>query len=142
MKSIWKWILGILIVLVLLAIPFALHYTFGNDFTRGFDMRFQMMGDGDWNHPGLRDMPRGWDNPRSFNRGFGMHGFGFVGPFMFLGGAVKLFFFGMLLYGAYWLGRRNARLAFDPAPAPAGSVTPDDAPAPVRKSRRKAEKTE
>jgi hypothetical protein len=146
MKNFWKWLLGILIVLALLSIPFALHYTFGNSFPRGFGMRFQMMGDGGWNHPGLQDMHRGLDNPHGFNGGFGMHGFGFFGPIIFLGGLVKLFLFGALLYAAYWLGRRNARLALDPAPvAPAASVvepTPEEDPAPDGKGKRKAKKGE
>ena len=143
MKNIWKWILRIIIVLALLAIPFTLHYTLGNNFIRGFDGRFPMMGDGGWNHPGMRDMHRGLGNPYSFNQGFGMHGFGFFSPFMFLGGLVKLVFFGALLYGAYWLGRRNARLALDPAHVvPMVVPAPPEEPVPAPKRGRKVAKGE
>jgi hypothetical protein len=137
MKNIWKWILGILIFLAILAVPIVFHYTVGPRFAFGFDGRFPMMGDGGWS-----EMHRGWEGTHGFNRGFGMHSFGFFGPFMFLGGLAKLVLFGALLYGAYWLGRRNARLALDPAPG-GPAVAPDEPePAQVPKRGRKSAKGE
>ena len=49
MNRFWKWtlgILGILIVLAILAIPFALHHRFGFSAARSFD---------NWHGPTLRD---------------------------------------------------------------------------------------
>lgn len=119
MKTYWKWILGILIVLaVLVAIPLGMRFLMNNGYISpamyawhqgptgpAFDKPFGFDGG---------DGPRGFDN----HRGWDHHGrgFGFFGPFMFLGGLLKLAVFFGLLYGAYWLGRRNARLALDPAP--------------------------
>jgi hypothetical protein len=40
----------------------------------------------------------------------------FGGGFALFGGLVRLAFFGLVLYGVYWLGRRNARIALDPKP--------------------------
>ncbi|MEW6405804.1 MAG: hypothetical protein AB1649_28775, partial [Chloroflexota bacterium] len=103
MKNAWKWTLGILLVLVILATPFLLRAAIGTRFTRGFDERGPgWMDRQGWTHPGFE---RGLRGPM----GMRMRGdFGFFGPFAFLGNLVKLAFFGALLYGAYWLGRRNA----------------------------------
>ena len=138
MKNIWKWILGIVLVLAILAVPFALHYGLG--YRLGFDhIRGPMMG-------GERvlgnPLPRGFDDWHHGPMMMGRGGFGLFGPFLFLGGLVKLAFFGTLLYGAYWLGRRNARMTLDPStssgqrPAPAKpvpAVEPDAAPKRGRK---------
>ena len=124
MNRFWKWtlgILGILIVLAILTIPFALHHRFGFSAARGFD---------NWHSPMLRD-----------HHGFGfdrfhspmMHGSSF-GHFFFLGRFVKLIFFGVLLYRAYRLGKRNARVVFDPATSPPPPrVEPERLPKPGRK---------
>jgi hypothetical protein len=67
---------------------------------------------------------RRWDNPMPRDFDGGRHGpmmgprggrFGLFGPFLFLGWLARLAFFGALLYGAYWLGKRNARVVLDPA---------------------------
>lgn len=109
MRNAWKWILGILLVLVILSIPFLLHYAFGNNLIRGFAGRGPMMMERfDFNHPGFG---RGFRGPMGMRGGFG-----FFTPFRFLGGLVELIIFGALLYGAYWLGRRNARVVIEPAP--------------------------
>ncbi|HEY6071893.1 MAG TPA: hypothetical protein VIV15_00520, partial [Anaerolineales bacterium] len=55
-------------------------------------------------------------------RGFG--GLFFLGG---LGWLARLAFFGLLLYGAYWLGRRNARVVVDPR-TPATSVPAPEPP--------------
>lgn len=132
MKTYWKWILGILIVAaVIVAIPLGMHYLMNkgiisnpavfvlhrNPTGPAFDRQKNFDG---WNGPrGFYDNRGGWDRHG--------RGFGFFGPLMFLGGLLKLAVFGGLLYGAYWLGRRNARLTLNPAPA-----APATAPAPKR----------
>lgn len=116
MKSIWKWILGILaVVLVLGAVGFAAYmWTSHSGFmmARGWDG--PMMRGGGWD--------RGWyDGPMMSGRG----GFSpLFGPLALLGGLVKLAFFGALLYGAYWLGKRNARVVMDAPPAASTKPTP------------------
>ena len=121
MKTYWKWILGILIALaVIVAIPLGMHYLINNGYIAAPAMYT-------WHHGptgSAFDKPNGfdgWDGTRGFDgqRGWNHHGrgFGFFGPFVFFGGLLKLAIFGGLLYGAYWLGRRNARIALDPAPA-------------------------
>src|SRR4030067_3279709 len=107
----WKWalaILGILIALAIVAIPFAMHSVFGFSIARGFD---------GWNGPMMRD-----HHGLGFARFHGplLHGRGFGpwGAFSFFGGLVKLAFFGALLYGAYWLGKRNAPVVLDPSTDP------------------------
>jgi hypothetical protein len=114
MNRLWKWtigILGILIVLAILAIPFALHNRLGFRATRGFDR---------WHGPMIRDHHEfGLDRfhaPMMHSRGFGHWG----GIF---------FLFGGLLYGAYWLGRRNARVVLDPTTSPPATLPMDESEA-------------
>jgi len=112
-------------VLAILAIPFALHHRFGFGTARGFD---------NWHGPMLRD-----HHGFSFHRFHGpmMHGRGFGhwgGIFFLFGGLLKLALFSALLYGAYWLGKRNARVVLDPATSPpAPAVEPEAPPKPGRK---------
>lgn len=124
MKNIWKWILGILVVvLVVGAVGTAafmwrshMNFAYGNmPMMRNLDNGPMMRGNDGWNR-GPSMMSRG---------GF----FPFFGAFALLGGLVKLVIFGALLYGAYWLGRRNARVVVDtpnqttpPPPPPASDV--------------------
>ena len=127
MNRFWKWtlgILGILIVLAILAIPFALHHRFSFSTARGFDS---------WHGPMLRGHHEfGFDRfhgPMMHGRGLGRWGGSF-----FFGGLLKLVFFGAMLYGAYWLGKRNARVVLDPATSPpAPAVEPEAPPKPGRK---------
>jgi hypothetical protein len=74
----------------------------------------------------------GWGNGFNGPKGDRRNGFGHFGPLVFLGGLVRLAFFGALLYGAYWLGKRNARVTLDPAPV-APPVEPDATPKRGRK---------
>lgn len=123
MRNLWKWIMGILLVLAILAIPFVLHSAFG--YRLGFDF--------DGGHGPMMRATRGWEGPMPRDFEGGRHGpmmgfrggrLGLFGPFLFLGGLVKLAFLGALLYGAYWLGRRNARVVFDSSTPPAGRQAP------------------
>ena len=123
MKNIWKWILGVLLVLVVVAAVGVAAFAWRNHmgvafrnggapFARGFDNGPMMRGNDGWNN-----------GPMPMMRGRG--GFGFLGPLVFLGGLVKLAFFGALLYGAYWLGKRNARVVVNAPPA-ASEPAPKD----------------
>jgi hypothetical protein len=128
MKNIWKWILGILLVVLVVGALAAAAFMW-----RGYLRSVS-----------FREMPaqRGWGNGPmtrgdNFGRpmgplmrvGLGFRPFG--GLFSMLGGVVRLAFFGALLYGAYWLGRRNARVVMEPrapgAPPPAAPA-PDTTP--------------
>ena len=123
MKTIWKWILGILIAVLVVGAFFAAGFLLmragrveraymggGMPFHHGWNAGPMMRGD-DFG-PQAGPMMRG---ERGFGRGFG--GFFFLGG---IGWLLRLAFFGLLIYGAYWLGRRNARVVVDPrTPAPA-----------------------
>ncbi len=91
MKNFWKWILGIVIVLVVL-------------FGLGIGARLLLANvlpatAGDYH--GFMPMM----NLRGMDRFDGRMSFG--GGFMRLGGLVPLLLLGLLVYGAYRLGRRN-----------------------------------
>jgi hypothetical protein len=131
MKSIWKWIIGIIVVLavlVLLAAPFALRLAYGYDHGTGRSF------DGPGPMTYHRDLGN-WDRHSMGGRGSPP----FFGGFFLLGGLVKLAVFGGLLYGAYWLGRRNARVALDPA-SPADPKPASVEPEPALKRRGKSAK--
>jgi hypothetical protein len=128
MNRFWKWtlgMLGILIVLAILAIPLALHYRFGLSTVRGFDS---------WHGP-MMQYHHGFGFERSHGSMMFGRGFGFGrGLFFVFGAVLKLAFLAALLYGAYWLGKRNARLVIDPAASPpAPAVEPQTPPGPGRK---------
>lgn len=87
MKNFWKWILGIVVVLVVL-------------FALGIGARLLMAG----TFPNMRGDFGGFRHPM-----MGMHAFSpFGGGFMPLGWLFPLLLIGLLAYGAYWLGRRNS----------------------------------
>ena len=133
MSKTWKWILGILLVLVIIA-AFAVagyawrthSFAMASYHSAPFDRNWNgpMMGRGDnWGQQQMWQRNDGWQHPMmNNNRGFSP----MSGGFFLLGGLVKLALFFGLLYGAYWLGRRNARITLDPVPA----ATLADVPAP------------
>lgn len=115
MKNIWKWILGILVVVLVVGAVGAAAFMWRSHMNFAYGNMPMMRGNDGWNR-GPSMMGRG---------GF----FPFFGAFALLGGLVKLVIFGALLYGAYWLGRRNARVVVDtptqatpPPPPPASDV--------------------
>lgn len=130
MKNIWKWILGILAVLLVAAIVGGMFLFHNRVMAGGFGPGYayqQQNGNVRPNMPGWNNSPRGDGN-------------GFRGPMMMKGGGrgfnrfggggfFQLVVFGLLLYGAYWLGRRNARIALDP-PAAAATKAVDPAETP------------
>ena len=113
MSKTWKWILGIFLVLVGVASLVAIGFA--------WQVRAHFMA-----AYGSIPMHQNWNGPM-MDRGF--HPLG--GGFFLFGEWVKLALFFGLLYGAYWLGRRNARIVLDAAPAaPVAEVSsPEAAPA-------------
>lgn len=101
MSKTWKWILGILLALVLVGAMFAIGWMWQPHMATGWSRAMPF--DHNWNNPMYRMMD---------GRGFAP-----FGGFFLLGGLARLALFFGLLYGAYWLGRRNARITLDPAPA-------------------------
>jgi len=96
MKNVWKWILGILGVLVLavllIGLPYLAHTTFGVD--------------------GFRSSGTFYGPQMMTGRGFHMTGvYPMMGGMMFLMGfrwLLPLLGIGLLVYGAYRYGRRNS----------------------------------
>ena len=138
MSKTWKWILGILLVLVIVGAFVAIGYAWQ---THTFAMTSyrSMPFDRNWNDSTL---PENLRHPMLGVRGNGqypMRGFTPFGGFFLLGGLAKLVIFFGLLYGAYWLGRRNARIALDPKPVTRvdASAAPKADPEPVQRGRAK-----
>lgn len=138
MNKTWKWIFGIVLVLVLVGAMFAIGYTWQARMSGDWDGAQTF--DRDWNGPMMGRGNDGWNHPMVGNAPYSMHGFGFVpfGGFFLLGGLVKLALFFGLLYVAYWLGRRNARITIDPKPAARvdASAAPEADSAPRKRARK------
>jgi hypothetical protein len=144
MKTYWKWIIGIVIALAVVAvamigmrylisngaIPLPANLTTWHGPMMGRDFDGPRGSDDNGNNGQGRG--NGWGNGFNGPKGDRRNGFGHFGPLVFLGGLVRLAFFGALLYGAYWLGKRNARVTLDPAPV-APPVEPDATPKRGRK---------
>lgn len=145
MRKIWKWILGIVLVLVIVAVVAALGFAwqshrmfvtsyrespFGNE---GYGPMMQRGNDG-WGQPPMTGRRAGgWDH--HMTGGYSP----FFGGLFLLGGLLKLAIFLGLLYGAYWLGKRNARIALDPAPAASvmdASAAPEVESAPRKRAKK------
>jgi hypothetical protein len=156
MKTFWKWIIGILIALVVVGAIVGVFFLVRTHPLMAFGPRFGYRlhppsGQNLPNAPYNPNMPRGygwtWRGPMAGGgRGgrppmFGHRGFGFFpffpffGGFFLLGGLIKLVIFGLLLYGAYWLGRRSARVVVDPKRA-APAIQPHETPRRGRKVAR------
>jgi hypothetical protein len=144
MKKVWKWILGILAVLVvvtvLVTVPFAMRRGMAANYGPG--NLPQQSQSGEWNGPMMRGFDRDGQNnggqrqgPGGFGnkdfsrqgmmggRGFAHMGGGFFAfsPLMVVfGGLLRLAglaLFGLLLYGIYVFGKRaGVRSALAPAP--------------------------
>ena len=137
MSKTWKWILGIFLVLLIVGAFAAMGYAWR---THSFAMTSyrSMPFDRNWNGPMMGQSPNGWEHPHVMQRndGWGQpmmveRGFApYHSGFSAFGGLVHVALFFGLLYGAYWLGRRNARIVLDPAPA----APVADVPAPEAES--------
>ncbi|MCL4529515.1 MAG: zinc-ribbon domain-containing protein [Chloroflexi bacterium] len=126
MKNIWKWILGILIVLVIVAGLVGLAFVVRNhmitaNFRAGYGFQPQQRGNlppqggnaqpRGWNGPMMRGGD-GWGRPMMGGRGFGFSRFGRM-PFGFLFGGVMglipLALLALVLYGAYRMGKSSVK---------------------------------
>jgi hypothetical protein len=143
MKSVWKWILGIVIVLILCAAVGGGIFAFSHRFALGGpEIRANQADNYAWSMP----MHRGFVGPndryhqREFGPGMvphmgawggrGMMPFG--GGFMLFGGLIRLFFvlaiLGLVGFGAYRLGKQaGVRTAAAPVapPPPAAPEVPE-----------------
>jgi hypothetical protein len=138
MSKTWKWILGIVLGLVVLAgVGFAAAYFFG------FGHMAFRVGPAYAGHPmmddygfGNRAPMNGFRNsrgPMMGARGFG--GYGFLGlPFLFFGGFLRLILpLGLLALVAYFSYRAGKKAGMNlapvaPAPEPAIEAEPEEAP--------------
>lgn len=144
MNKTWKWILGILLVVVILGALVSAGFMWRRHVNvmapyRSMPMQENwhgpmMQGRNDnWQHPPMRDHNKNWNHPMMNDRYSRPSG-----GFFLLGGLVKLALFAGLLYGAYWLGRRNARIVLDPSNGSGQLAVPAvpvaDVPAPEAES--------
>jgi len=121
MKTVWKWILGIVIVVLLVGAFAAAGYFWSAQ--RGFALAGGMPFHQGWNGgPMMQAGPMmhgggfGWQAGPMMRGGRGFGGFFLLGA---IGWLLRLAFFGLLLYGAYWLGRRSTHSAEPRTAAPA-----------------------
>ena len=124
MKSIWKWILGIVVVLVVVAGLVGLGFVMYNRMSAVAVQR-AIPNSQTWNGP-MNRVPGGRTfapgiMPMMGNRGFG-RGFGPFAPglmfFGLLGRLIPIALLILLLYIAYRLGKRNLAVSAAAAPAP------------------------
>jgi hypothetical protein len=154
MNNIWKWILGIVIALVVIAAVAGVFFLARNHRMMTFVPRNDqfnqapnsssvpngpngqtspygprpMMPPGFGDQPGFYDRQGGFGSgPMMMHRGFPPFFFGLALFF----GLAKLVVLGLMLYGAYWLGRKSATSPGAPV-APAPSSTSVSEPAPQR----------
>ena len=110
MKAIWKWVIGIVVVLLVIAGLAAMAF-FWRGGMGGISYRGMPLERG-WNSgPMMRGDEFTWQHAPMMRAG---RGFGLFGGFFLLRGLLRWVLFGALLYGAYWLGRRNARVVVEP----------------------------
>ena len=133
MKKAWKWILGIVVLLVVLfAVGFVLYNIWGGGIRLArvpFNGRGPMMGNEyNFRHPMMGEGFNFFRRPA-----MGLRGFAPFGAFFFLGGLLRLIFpLGLLALVAYIFYRmgKKAGLTTSSAPAAAApSATPTTAPA-------------
>jgi len=142
MKTIWKWILGIILVLVIVGALAAVAFVWWNNAAVTFTPRAAPC-DGDWNGRALRGTD-GWRHPMMGGRGFSRFDGGFMPfsiGFMFLGGLMRLIPLALVvlaIYVAYRMGKQaGIAAAAMPASAPSPSApAPGEAGQPAKTGRR------
>lgn len=134
MKSVWKWVISIVVVLLVLgaivAVPFVMHSSFGPQTgfglrERGFEGGYGpsgMMGRGNEDGFGYQGGPGGFQRGGMMGRGYGFHhpmmyGFGFF-PFGFFMWIIPLAVLGLAIYGLIALIKQR------PASTVPAEVTP------------------
>ena len=124
MKKVWKWILGIVIVLVVVGVLVAAAFAFRGAMNYNFRAGV-MPHERAWNGHSFEGYPGG---RYPMGPGMGMPGgrgySHFGGGFLFLGlifrAIIPLGLLALLVYGAYWLGKRkNAPSIVPTTPIPA-----------------------
>lgn len=162
MSKFWKWFLGIVLGLALFASGVFVGSMMQAHMAFAGDSRMVIVGDRPMGHAGededgsvqigpAGEMPEGGVvqfgvvesyGPRGHGHGFkGRDDFEHGGLLFLVGGLLHLALFLGLIYGAYRLGRRNARIVLDPEPGlPTKSVVAFDAapakPAPKRSGKK------
>jgi uncharacterized membrane protein len=121
MKKVWKWILGIVIVVVIVAALAVLMFVLHNSF--GGSIGFRNLPGHDWRAP-MMDADDGWRHPMMGYRSFMPFGGGLMLFGMGLVRLIPLVLLGLLVYGAYRYGMKRSSAATPPPAAPA--------PTPVR----------
>jgi len=133
MKKIWKWILGILIILVVVAGLVGLAFVMRNNMITanlrpGYGFQPQQGGNAQprgWNGPMMRGGD-GWGRPMMGGRGFGFSHFGRT-PFGFLFGGllglIPLVLLVLVIYGAYRVGKGTMKPAAIAATSTPGIAT-------------------
>ena len=141
MSKIWKWVLGTVLVLVVIAVLVSIPLMMGGFFRggvaahgfvqsdgwNGFDRRGPMMGGG-YGFDGYCPMMGG------YGFAFPMFGFGLL----FLRGLIPLALLGLLVYGAFQLGKRKSNTPVSTVAATSEVVAESSVPdASVSKTCRK-----
>ncbi len=124
MKKVWKWIIGIVLGLVVLAVLVGVGFMARSNFhayrAGDFDLRgFSVRGPGMMSYGGFG----------SHMRGFGMMGYGFMPFGGFLGGLFSLGFLALAVMGVIWLVNRLRT----PKPVEASAAIPTAAVNPCKK---------
>ncbi len=125
MKNVWKWILGIVVVLlvvgVIVAVPYIMHSVWGTSYGPGMMQGFEGRS---WRMPMHDFGGRGFDQfgPMMGGRGFGGVSL-FFGGFMLLGGLLRLLVplgvVALIVWFAYQQGKKAGfKSASAPAPVP------------------------
>jgi zinc-ribbon domain len=131
MRKVWKWVIGIVVVLVIVAVlvggAFLLRSRFANivSVARPNNPGFQVPGNGNGQRglpgpfPGMRPFDNGgWGGYGMHMRGRGMMGFGWWMPFGgLIGGVFGLVFLALVVLGIIWLVNRLRKPAMVTSPA-------------------------
>lgn len=164
MKNMWKWAIGIVIVMVLavalLAAPIAFHSArianyqgFTTPMRPGFNKGHLMDGNNEWQHPPIPGGMNGYQSRPGImpglDRGFRQDYHRFDQPsrfgagLMILGGLARmipLVFLGALIFGAYQLGKRSGRREnLAPTAVQPATTTPAPEPAAEEKPAEQAD---
>ena len=126
MSKTWKWVLGIVLVLaVIVAVvcSIAFHAGFMRDGVAAHGM-FESKGWGDFDqHSQMMNGVKGYaGHGQMMGGGYGFNGHGSMmrgrGFFPFFGGLIPLVLLGLLVYGAYWLGKKKSNTQVSAVAAP------------------------
>lgn len=152
MSKFWKWFLGIVLALSLFAAGVCVGFMAQAHMGFAGHAPMFVVGEGPFEVPAGNLIPIGPDGElpegvrveygrmQTYGPGAKFHGDMHRGggfehrgsPLMLLGGLIHLALFFGLVYGAYWLGRRNARIVLDPEPGTPTKSASASGPAPAK----------